>query len=142
MTFASVPWLELAVAVPLVGGLCVARVRDPLAAARWCLGFAGAALGVRAGGVGGVRDRAGDRRNESADVLPRLFGRTVFALDALSAPLVPLVALLHFLTALATARTKMDAVLVRLAAGRAGGAAGDVRVRDRVGAGRAAGAGT
>ena len=34
-------------------------------------------------------------------------GRQVLALDELNAPLVPAVALLHFLTALATARTKM-----------------------------------
>src|SRR5262249_62338171 len=38
---------------------------------------------------------------------PYLFGRRLFALDELSAPLVALVALLHFLTALATGRTKM-----------------------------------
>ena len=38
---------------------------------------------------------------------PYLFGRQVLALDDLSAPLVPTVALLHFLTALATARTHM-----------------------------------
>jgi NADH-quinone oxidoreductase subunit M len=36
-----------------------------------------------------------------------LFGKQLLGLDELSAPLVPLVALLHFLTALATGRTKM-----------------------------------
>src|SRR6185437_7450064 len=36
-----------------------------------------------------------------------LFGRSYLGLDNLNAPLVPAVALLHFLTALATARTKM-----------------------------------
>ena len=39
-------------------------------------------------------------------LLPREAG-VPFAVDGLSAPLLPLVALLHFLTALATARTKM-----------------------------------
>ena len=38
---------------------------------------------------------------------PHLFGRPLFGVDQLSAPLVVLVALLHFLTALATGRTKM-----------------------------------
>ena len=36
-----------------------------------------------------------------------IFGRRLFALDELNAPLVPAVALLHFLTALATARMMM-----------------------------------
>ena len=79
MTLASVPWLELAVAIPLLGALAlaVARVRDPLASYRWCLGFAGAglacalaaALTFGAAGAG------------SADVLPRVLGRRAFALD-------------------------------------------------------------
>src|SRR5439155_10532362 len=36
-----------------------------------------------------------------------LFGRRLFSLDELSAPLVPAVALLHFVTVLATPSTKM-----------------------------------
>src|SRR5262249_7821434 len=40
-------------------------------------------------------------------VQPYLFGRELLALDELSAPLAVVVALLHFLTALATGRTKM-----------------------------------
>ncbi len=104
MTFASLPWLELAVVVPLCGALPVARVRDPLAAARWCLAFAGAGL------VCSLVACVTHSEPGSAGALARLFGRPVFALDALSAPLVPLVALLHFLTALATGRTKMARV--------------------------------
>src|SRR5262249_45789078 len=40
-------------------------------------------------------------------VLPRGFGPPVLAAGELSAPLLPVIALLHLLTALATARTKM-----------------------------------
>ncbi len=40
-------------------------------------------------------------------IQPRWFGRQVFALDELSAPLVPAIALIHFLAAMATARTHM-----------------------------------
>ncbi|HEX3869895.1 MAG TPA: proton-conducting transporter membrane subunit, partial [Pirellulales bacterium] len=40
-------------------------------------------------------------------VQPKWFGRQIFVLDELSAPLVPLVALMHFLMASATAQTKM-----------------------------------
>ncbi|MBM3982729.1 MAG: oxidoreductase [Planctomycetes bacterium] len=102
MTFASIPWLELAVAAPLAGA--VARVRDPRAAARWCLALSGAGL-VCAVIACATADDPG-----TAGPLARLFGRPVFVLDALSAPLVPLVALLHFLTALATGRTKLARV--------------------------------
>jgi NADH-quinone oxidoreductase subunit M len=107
MNLFALPWLELAVFVPLVGGLCVGRVREPAAALRWCLGFSGltlaCALLVLAGQVTGESPTG----TGPWDVLPRLFGRPVFEVDELSAPLLPLVALLHLLTALSTARTKM-----------------------------------
>lgn len=107
MNVLALPWLELSVCVPLVGALCVAWVRDPVAASRWCLAFAGTTLActllVFAGSsLGGPPAGGGPW-----DVQPRLFGTRLLEVDALSAPLLPLVALLHLLTALATARTKM-----------------------------------
>jgi NADH-quinone oxidoreductase subunit M len=107
MTFASVPWLELAVFVPLVGAPVVGLLRDPFTASRWCLGFAGAGLACAFAGWAGVAFDLAPSGTSPNDLLPGLFGVRVLSLDALSAPLVPLVALLHFLTALATARTKM-----------------------------------
>lgn len=107
MTDGMVPWLELAVLVPLAGAGVVGRIRDPLAASRWTLAFGGVALACAGlawyGFVSGVTPDG----TRSHEILPQLLGYRVFSLDALSAPLVPLVALLHFLTALATARTKM-----------------------------------
>jgi NADH-quinone oxidoreductase subunit M len=107
MTFASVPWLELAVFVPLAAAPVVGRFRDPLAASRWCLAFAGAGLACSLAAWAGVASGLAPDGTSPNDALPRLLGFRVLSLDALSAPLVPLVALLHFLTALATARTKM-----------------------------------
>ncbi|HEY1189313.1 MAG TPA: proton-conducting transporter membrane subunit [Gemmata sp.] len=107
MTFGSVPWLELAVAVPLVGSLCLARARNAPVASRWCLGFMGTGLASAVAAWAGFVSGAVPDGGGPGAVLPELFGRPVFALDALSAPLVPLVALLHFLTVLATARAKM-----------------------------------
>ncbi len=106
MNLGSVPWLELAIAVPLAGSLGVSRFRDPVRAFRWGLTFTGATLACAllawldfsTGSLPGTADLS---------VQPRLFGRTLFAVDGLSAPLIVLVALLHFLTALATGRTKM-----------------------------------
>ena len=44
MTFADIPWLELALFVPLAGAFVVGRVRDAVVAARWCLVFTGVSL--------------------------------------------------------------------------------------------------
>ena len=48
MTFGSVPWLEWAVAIPLLGALLIFKVRDAQVASRWCLGFMGAGLACAA----------------------------------------------------------------------------------------------
>ncbi len=107
MNLLHLPWLELAIAIAMGGSPIVARFRDPSRAYRWgltCIGLSFVCtlwawlafyLGVSA--------------EELARYSPqvRLFGQRLFSLDELSAPLVPIVALLHFLTALATARTKM-----------------------------------
>jgi NADH-quinone oxidoreductase subunit M len=107
MNLLALPWLELSVCVPLAGGLCVGWVRNPVAALRWCLAFAGVTLVctllVLAGQFAGVSPTGAG----SWDVEPWVFGQRLLEVDALSAPLLPLVALLHLLTALATARTKM-----------------------------------
>jgi NADH-quinone oxidoreductase subunit M len=107
MNLFTLPWLELSICIPLLGALCVGWVRDARAALRWCLAFAGATvlstllvfLGQATGEV--------PTGASPWDVAPRLFGERLLEVDALSAPLLPLVALLHLLTALATARTKM-----------------------------------
>ncbi|MBI3863850.1 MAG: oxidoreductase [Planctomycetia bacterium] len=107
MNLLQLPWIELAILFAMVGSAIVARLRDPNHAYQWGLAFMGASfistlwawqayyLGIPA------EDLA------RFSLQPGLFGRRLFALDELSAPLVPSVALLHFLTALATARTKM-----------------------------------
>jgi NADH-quinone oxidoreductase subunit M len=92
----SLPWLELAVAVPLAGAAIVGRMRNPYRAGRWCLALTGAALGCAV--LAGLGFYLGSG--------PWAAGWSPLALDELSAPLVPAVALLHFLTVLATARTK------------------------------------
>jgi NADH-quinone oxidoreductase subunit M len=95
-------WVELSIVLPLLGAVCVSRFRDPDAAYRWCLVFTGGAL------LCSVLAAFGYAVNAAPvwGVLPSSAGR-VFKVDELSAQLLPLVALLHFLTALATARTKM-----------------------------------
>src|SRR5579871_5318867 len=97
MNALTMPWLEVAVAVALLGAPIVSRFRDPNRANGWGLIFAGMAfvcvvlawlsfsLDVPAGGA------------PRWSVQPLLFGRRLFFLDELSAPLLPAVAMLHFL---------------------------------------------
>jgi len=100
------PWLELAIVLPLVGAAWVSRWRNPARAFGWGLAFTAAALGCAL--LAWLSFSQGGTPADAAwSLQPRLLGRRLFAVDELSAPLVALVALLHFLTALATGRTKM-----------------------------------
>ncbi|MBA4188198.1 MAG: oxidoreductase [Planctomycetaceae bacterium] len=107
MTFNSVPWLELSIAIPLIGSLLVGQLRDTLTASRWCLVVSGLTFVCTLAAWAGVEFGLAPSGTSATDVLPWVFGTPLLAIDHLSAPLLPLVALLHFLTALATARTKM-----------------------------------
>jgi NADH-quinone oxidoreductase subunit M len=102
MNLLALPWLECAVAAPLSGVLPLLLVRRAERACLWCLVVAGLSLACAT--LAWLAFHVG--------VLPEwsvndLLGSRLFALDTLSAPLFPAVALLHFLAVLATARTKM-----------------------------------
>jgi NADH-quinone oxidoreductase subunit M len=107
MNILDLPWLEIAIAVTLVGSPFVSLLRDPNRAYRWGLGFTGLSFVCAALAWLPFHLRILPELSERWSVQPALFGRPIFALDELNAPLVPVVALLHFLTALATARTHM-----------------------------------
>jgi NADH-quinone oxidoreductase subunit M len=98
------PWLEAAMAVALIGSALISRIRDPNRAYRWCLGFTGTALGCAV--LAWLAFAAGEPDGRYS-VQPALFGRRLLALDPVSAPLIPCVALMHFLAALSTARSHM-----------------------------------
>jgi NADH-quinone oxidoreductase subunit M len=100
------PWLELLVAIPLVGAVCVGVLRDRAAARQWSLAFCGAAFAC---GLGAWQDFVwlhASVAHDRWDVVSRL-GSDWLVIDALSAPLLPLAALLHLLTVTATLRIKM-----------------------------------
>jgi NADH-quinone oxidoreductase subunit M len=101
----ALPWLELSVLLPLVGAVWVGLLRNPDAAFRRSLGVSGAALGGTL--IAAVGYQVGQTPVGGPwDVWPRLGVRRLLTVDGLNAPLLPLVALLHFLTAVATTRTK------------------------------------
>lgn len=101
----QLPWLEWAIVFPTLGALCVSRLSNPYRASRWGLAFTGAVLAFTV--LAWLGHTLGIQPLDAWSLQVQFFGIRLFELDALSAPLVPMVALLHFLTALATARTKM-----------------------------------
>ena len=107
MNLFYLPWIEIAVAIALVGSFCVSRLRDPERASRWGLTFSG--LSFACSFMAWLAFYLGTPPEliSSWRLQKELLGRQVFQLDAVSAPLLPAVALLHFLMALATARTHM-----------------------------------
>jgi NADH-quinone oxidoreductase subunit M len=107
MTLLEVPWLDCAIATSVIGSLWVSQVREPNRAARLGLFFTGTAFGCTfLAWLSFYLGTDADAISRSS-LQPYIFGSEVLILDELSAPLVPAVALLHFLTALATARNKM-----------------------------------
>jgi NADH-quinone oxidoreductase subunit M len=105
MNLFYLPWIELAILIALVGAVCVSFVRESDHAAVWGLVFTGSAFVCTflawLGFYLGVPPSLG--WSLQTYVLPR----RVLTLDEFNAPLVPMVALLHFLTGLATARVNM-----------------------------------
>ncbi len=101
------PWLELSILLPLIGAGLVNRLRDPIQARNWSVVVSGLTLMS----AFAAWEEFGLSNAKAADdpwhLLSRLFGREVFVIDQLSAPLLPLTALLYFLTTFTTMRTKV-----------------------------------
>jgi NADH-quinone oxidoreductase subunit M len=107
MNILQLPWLDYSLLASLVGSLWVSQQREPIRAYFWGLSFTGTALACAALAWLGFYLRFPIEAGLYLSPQYRLLGRQVFALDELNAPLVPTIALIHFLTALATARVKM-----------------------------------
>src|SRR5262245_11707195 len=102
MNWNSLPWIELTIALPLVGAIVAATARDWEAAWRRSLGIALAALTTSVMPWLAWKADGGLHRWDPFAWI----GVPLFAVDDLSGPLLPLVALLHALTLLATPRNK------------------------------------
>jgi NADH-quinone oxidoreductase subunit M len=107
VTALHLPWLELAILLAVLGAVVVSHVRDPQRAARLGMAFTAAVLlcTVLAWAAFALGETGAAGAAWSAQTY--VWGTQPFRLDHLSAPLVVVAALLHFLTALATPRTKM-----------------------------------
>jgi NADH-quinone oxidoreductase subunit M len=100
------PWLEIALLLSLLGAMIVSRLRRPPQAARCGLVFTGLVFACSV--LAWLRFAAPLSIDTATDwgLQQYLFGQTVLEVDELSAPLILAVTLLHFLMAVATARTK------------------------------------
>jgi NADH-quinone oxidoreductase subunit M len=101
MTPMQLPWLEAAVATPLIGAAWVGRMRDSARAQRATAAFAAAALIFSLGAWASFESAGGAPGSESGWIAGG------FAIDAFSAPLPTLAALLHLMTAVATLGAKV-----------------------------------
>jgi NADH-quinone oxidoreductase subunit M len=82
-------------------------MRDPVRAFAWGLAFTAAAFASTVLASAGFYLCLSYGWNADWDFLGHVTGRQPLAIDELSAPLMPVVGLLHFLSALATGRTQM-----------------------------------
>jgi NADH-quinone oxidoreductase subunit M len=107
MNILELPWLDYSLLIALVGSLMVSRQREPIRAYTRGLAFTGVTLACAALAWLGFYLRVPPEAGLGLGPQHLLLGRRIFALDELNAPLVPAIALVHFLTALATSRVKM-----------------------------------
>jgi NADH-quinone oxidoreductase subunit M len=109
------PWLELSILIPLIGAIGVSRLRDAELARSRSIIFAGLTLLCAFGAwrdyqwlnVHIPHELQSLVAHDHWDILSRVFGRSVLEIDSLSAPLLPLAALLYLMTGVATLRTKV-----------------------------------
>jgi len=91
----------------LSGPPSLSRLRHPDHVYRWSVVLIGATFGCTALAWLAFYVGVPAASLVRLSVQPALFGRQLFVLDELNAPLLPTVALLHFLTALSTSRNSM-----------------------------------
>ncbi|MBL8815381.1 MAG: oxidoreductase [Planctomyces sp.] len=100
------PWLELSILTPLLGAIVCGLQNNPAKSQRIATAFSALALLFSAGEWIDFSTMNSFLAHDHWDLLTVLFHRDIFVIDELSAPLLPLSALLYLLTILATLRTK------------------------------------
>jgi NADH-quinone oxidoreductase subunit M len=107
MNVFDIPWIEYAFGVALIGFIAVSRFRNPDRAYKWGTIFTGLtfAMTFMAWLQFYVGTSTAVAMQHSLQL--RYLHKIYFSIDELNAPLIPAVAILHFLTALATSRAHM-----------------------------------
>jgi len=101
------PWLELTIITPLIGALLICRLSDPEVARKRALIVTGLTLFLALGAWEDFSTLHTFEAHDHWDVISPVLGDDAVVIDELSAPLLPLAALLYFLMTLSTLRTKV-----------------------------------
>ena len=107
MTDMNLPWLEGSVLIALVGAVFVSWARDPHHARTRCLISSALTLLCCIGAWLDFEQSHARQADDAWHLLAQVVGREILTIDQLSAPLLPLVAMLYFLTTLTTHSTKI-----------------------------------
>lgn len=101
------PWLECSIALPLLGSIACCFLNDPIKAQRLAVICGGLTLFCTTGEWLDFSVMGSFEAHDHWDVIKWFFHSDIFVIDELSAPLLPLSALLYLMTMLSTLRTKL-----------------------------------
>ena len=107
MSELHLPWIEIAILVPLIGALSVMFVRDPEVAWKHTLVICSTAFACTVAAWLDFGQLKTFEAHDHWDLTSQWLGNNAVVIDELNAPLLPLTALLHVLVIVATLRTKM-----------------------------------
>jgi NADH-quinone oxidoreductase subunit M len=108
MSQLHLPWLELSVLIPLIGAIWVGCLRDREKAHLQSTIVCAVAFLCAIGEWIDFSRLSTFEAHDHWDVLQMIFHRDLFVVDELTAPLLPLAALLYLMTVLSTLRTKVN----------------------------------
>lgn len=106
MSELHLPWMEISILCPLIGALLVASIADRSLARTVCVFVGGLTFAFAVGEWIDFAILETFEAHDHWDVVEFMFHKDIFVIDELSAPLLPLTALLCLLTAVSTVRTK------------------------------------
>ncbi|MFN9719480.1 MAG: proton-conducting transporter membrane subunit [Planctomycetota bacterium] len=101
------PWLEFSILIPIVGSIVCGLIKDPISAQRVAVVCGGMTLLCTTGEWLDFATLSTFEAHDHWDLIQWLFKRDIFVIDELSAPLLPVAALLYLMTMFSTLRTKV-----------------------------------
>jgi NADH-quinone oxidoreductase subunit M len=102
------PWLEIAIVLPIIGAAIVHFISDRDLAHRWSILVSFLTLLFTIGEWIDFSNLGTFEAHDQWDLLTAIFHKDIFVVDELSAPLLPLGALMYLVTLLATMKTKIQ----------------------------------
>lgn len=107
MSELHLPWLELSVLLPIFGAIVVSFLKNRETARTFCIIICALTLGCSLGEWLDFWTLNTFEAHDHWDIFQFLFHQDVFVIDELSAPLLPLGALLYLTTVMTTLQTKV-----------------------------------